>query len=412
MAASRDRRLLALGSDVRLVLSGFGLLLAVGLGSGIGVGLLSSQQLTRVPEVSLPATADNASLSSSVQDAWDRLRQIAQIDWRHVVEPARNLAENLAERAKSNTASSAPPEETVATVSPEEAARRVAEGRRLSPHRTALRADPSRTVDAMLTRFEQQGFELADLRSISGQLEVPRIFLTSLPIDIADVTLTEKRKRAFVKVMLPHILRENERITEDRERLISLHERLQLGRALSARDRQWLEQLASRYGLDEVDTAELLTRVDVIPPALALAQSIEESGWGTSRFALLGNAVFGQWTWTPGAGIVPENRPEGETYEVQRFTSLENSVAAYMRNLNTKTSYREFRDRRAAMRERGDMDSYQLAGHLQRYSIRGADYIRTIRSIMRSNNLELFDAARLMDEPAPLFSNIDFFGKS
>ena len=116
--------------------------------------------------------------------------------------------------------------------------------------------------------------------------------------------------------------------------------------------------------------------------------------------------------WPRIAGIVPENRPEGETYEVQRFTSLENSVAAYMRNLNTKTSYREFRDRRAAMRERGDMDSYQLAGHLQRYSIRGADYIRTIRSIMRSNNLELFDAARLMDEPAPLFSNIDFFGKS
>lgn len=410
MAASRDRRLLALGSDVRLILAGFGLLLAVGLGSGVGVGLLSSRQLTRVPEIALPPATENASLSDSVHDAWDRLRQIAQIDWRSVVEPARHLAERVAPTANPNPQT--PSREETPVVSPEDAARRVAEGRRLSPHRTALRTDPSRTVDAMLTRFEQQGFELTDLRSVSGQLDVPRIFLSSLPIDIADVTLTEKRKRAFVKVMLPHILRENERITEDRERLLTLHERLQLGRALSARDQEWLEQLAERYGLEEVDTAELLNRVDVIPPSLALAQAVEESGWGTSRFALLGNAVFGQWTWTPGNGIVPENRPDGETYEVQRFKSLENSVAAYMRNLNSKASYREFRDKRAAMREQGDIDGYQLAGHLQRYSVRGADYIRTIRSIMRSNNLEMFDAARLVDEPAPLFSNLDFFNKS
>jgi Bax protein len=123
--------------------------------------------------------------------------------------------------------------------------------------------------------------------------------------------------------------------------------------------------------------------------------------------------VYGQWTWTPGSGIVPENRPEGEIYEVQRFRSLEHSVAAYMRNLNSKSSYREFRERRAAMRDRGETpDSYQLAGYLQRYSVRGADYIRTIRSIMRSNSLEVFDGARLSDPPNPIFSNLDFFTKS
>ncbi|WP_341705720.1 glucosaminidase domain-containing protein, partial [Ferrovibrio sp.] len=297
---------------------------------------------------------------------------------------------------------------------PEEAARRVAEGRQLSPHRTALRTDADRTVDAMLRRFEQQGFDLADYRGNGGRLEVPRIFLAKLPVDIADVSITEKRKRAFIKVMLPHILRENERIAADRERLQVLHDRLRLGDSLGGRDRRWLDQLAERYGLDgdEPDTAELLERVDIIPPALALAQSIEESGWGTSRFALLGNAVFGMWTWTPGAGIVPEDRPEGETYEVQRFRSLENSVAAYMRNLNTKSSYREFRDRRAAQHARSEtLDSYQLAGQLHRYSVRGADYIRTIRSIMRSNNLEAFDDARLAEEAAPLLG-LDFFGNS
>lgn len=400
MAPFRDRHFLAIGSDVRLILAGFGLLLAVGLVSGVGVGVLSSRQLSRVPDVDM----QQASLGDGVQEAWDRLRQIAQLDFRAAIEP----------RQATTTVAAAPAPAAAPAVSPEEAARRVAEGRQLSPHRTALRTDADRTVDAMLRRFEQQGFDLADYRGNGGRLEVPRIFLAKLPVDIADVSITEKRKRAFIKVMLPHILRENERIAADRERLQVLHDRLRLGDSLGGRDRRWLDQLAERYGLDgdELDTAELLERVDIIPPALALAQSIEESGWGTSRFALLGNAVFGMWTWTPGAGIVPEDRPEGETYEVQRFRSLENSVAAYMRNLNTKSSYREFRDRRAAQHARSEtLDSYQLAGQLHRYSVRGADYIRTIRSIMRSNNLEAFDDARLAAEAAPLLG-LDFFGKS
>lgn len=415
MTVHRDRHFLAIGSDVRLMLAGLGLLLAVGLVSGVGVGLLSSRQLAHAPEVAVRNAVGNPSLSEGVQEAWDRLREVAQLDWRGVMEPARALAERGTERLVGDhgPAAKAARQEETPVVAPEEAARRVAEGRRLSPHRTALRTDAGRTVDAMLRRFEQQGFELTDFRSVSGQLEVPRIFLASLPIDIADVNLTEKRKRAFVKVMLPHILRENERIAADRARLERLHDRLQFGGALTARDQLWLREQAEQYGLEEVDTAELLNRVDIVPPGLALAQSIEESGWGTSRFALLGNAVYGQWTWNTGAGIVPENRPEGETYEVQRFKSLENSVAAYMRNLNSKSSYREFRDHRAAMRDRGEEpDSYRLAAHLQRYSVRGADYIRTIRSIMRSNSLELFDGARLADEPAPLFGSIDFFSKS
>src|SRR3546814_11959097 len=89
----------------------------------------------------------------------------------------------------------------------------------LSPHRTAVRTEANRTVDATLTRFEQQGFDLTDYRSSGGQLEVPRIFQAKLPVDMADVSITDKRKRASIKVMLPHILRENERIMADRARL-------------------------------------------------------------------------------------------------------------------------------------------------------------------------------------------------
>lgn len=404
MTAHRDRRLLAIGSDVRLIFAGFGLLLAVGLVSGVGVGWLSSRQLSRVPDMQVAQAAPSQSVGESVHDAWDRLRQIAQLDWRAVVEPRSSAVAEAVSREKKDDAPA---------VSAAEASRRIAEVRQFSPHRTAMRAETERTVDAMLARFEQQGFDLADLRNPAGQVEVPRIFLASLPVDIADVNLTEKRKRAFLKVMLPHILRENERITADRNRLEQLHQRIQLGAALSTRDQQWLERQAELYGVDDVDTAELLNRVDAVPPGLALAQAVEESGWGTSRFALMGNAVFGMWTWTPGAGLVPENRPEGETYEVQRFKSLEHSVAAYMRNLNSKASYREFRDKRAGMRDRSQSaDGYQLAGTLHRYSVRGQDYIRTIRSIMKSNALEQFDTAKLADEPSPLLTTLDFFGKS
>lgn len=398
MTAHRDRRLLAIGSDVRLIVAGFGLLLAVGLVSGVGVGLLSSRQLSRVPDVQV----QQASLGEGVHDAWDRLRQVAQLDWRAMIEPRSIVAESKTQQK----------DEQAPAVSAAEASRRIAEVRQFSPHRTAMRAESDRTVDAMLRRFEQEGFDLNELRNASGQVEVPRIFLATLPIDIADVNITEKRKRAFLKVMLPHILRENERISADRERLQTLRKRTEGGATLAQRDQQWIEQMAEQYNVEDGDLGELVTRIDVVPPGLALAQAVEESGWGTSRFALMGNAVFGMWTWTPGSGLVPENRPDGETYEVQRFKSLEHSVAAYMRNLNSKASYRDFRDKRAAMRDKNSLDSYQLAGTLHRYSVRGPDYIRTIRSIMKSNSLDGFDAAKLVDEPTPLLSTLDFFSKS
>ncbi len=415
-----DRSLLGMGSDLRLVLAGIGLLVGIGLAGGIGAGVISSH----LQEANAPAVeARPVMLSDTVQEAWQRLSHLAQLEWRLPATVTRPTEPRLAEtRASDGKAADGKAVESKAeaetqsaslpAVPPDVAARRLAEAKALSPHRSAVRAEAERTVDAMLRRFETQGFDLSEARSGGPSLEVPRIFLARLPIDMADVNLTEKRKRAFIKVMLPHILRENELILEDREKLLKLRERRDAGLAQRPRDEAWLADLSQRYGLDEADIDEMLLRVDIIPPALALAQSIEESGWGTSRFALLGNAVYGQWTWNPGTGIVPENRPDGEKYEVLRFASLGQSVAAYMRNLNSKSSYREFRDNRAKQRQRDQtLDGFGLAAHLHRYSVRGGDYIRTLRSIMRTNELEFFDSARLGAEPAPLFSGLDFFHK-
>ena len=147
------------------------------------------------------------------------------------------------------------------------------------------------------------------------------------------------------------------------------------------------------------DIDELLRRVDVIPVSLAIAQAAEESGWGTSRFAQTGNALFGQWTVASDIGIVPEDREDGMTHKIKAFDNLAQSVAAYMRNLNTHRAYREFRQKRQGQRQWGEaLDGHALASTLLRYSQRGDKYVKSIRTIMNANGLRELDGAHLADD--------------
>lgn len=252
-----------------------------------------------------------------------------------------------------------------------------------------------RDTRSMTRRFEQIGYNLEGVRE--GQ-DVPRLFLASLPGDLPSVDSVDDRKRLFIKALLPHILRVNESILEDRIRLQRLAARKAAADEIPASDLEWLEALAARYGETAEDFAALLRRHDVVPPSLALAQSIEESGWGTSRFALHGNALFGQRTFETGDGMVPLRRALGEQHEVKAFDHLHESVLTYVMNLNRHNAYREFRRLREAMRGRDvPMSGTVLAGSMGRYSERGQEYIDTIRTIMRTNDLAAFDAARLQD---------------
>ena len=144
---------------------------------------------------------------------------------------------------------------------------------------------------------------------------------------------------------------------------------------------------------------EMVRRIDVIPPSLALAQAAEESGWGTSRFARQGNAIFGQRTWRDQAGLEPARRAKGETFKVRAFSSLIDGIMSYTRNLNSHVAYDEFRRAREAQRRNGGgPNGYALATTLKRYSERGAAYIKTLRMLMRVNNLQGFDRVRLDDQ--------------
>ncbi len=231
---------------------------------------------------------------------------------------------------------------------------------------------------------------------------VPRIFLTRLPDNLPEVMNAREKKRLFTSAMLPIILRANELIVADRGVLLKLKEKMLNGVPLRASERKWLQGKARQYrvrrhrnfSLQDMDL--LIFRVDIIPPSLALAQAAMESGWGTSRFAQAGNALFGEWVWGDAEGLTPLERDEGKTHKIKSFEYLLDSVLSYMTNLNRHPSYRELRLRRAELREHNlVVTGAALAPALVDYSERGADYVSDILSIINYNDLDGLDSAQL-----------------
>lgn len=216
--------------------------------------------------------------------------------------------------------------------------------------------------------------------------------------DFDSISSIEAKKEAFFSYFHEYIEKENARILQSRARLLDFHTILAGGAVLSSTERHALELIASEYRiqrndlpmLDTID--ELLLRADIIPVSLALAQAATESAWGTSRFAKEGNNIFGQWCFDEGCGLIPGRRADEASHEVRAFASVEASVKAYYRNLNSNPTYEYFRELRAQMRYRDKpLDSHQLADGLIRYSERGRAYVAEIRDMMRINDLHKRD---------------------
>ena len=162
-------------------------------------------------------------------------------------------------------------------------------------------------------------------------------------------------------------------------------------------EKKWLKSKFQQYGVINNDLSTLKVRMDIVPVSLAIAQAAKETGWGTSRFAIEGNALFGQWTWS-GEGIKPAGvDPEDSNHKVMKFKVLKASVRAYQRNLNTHGSYRQFRSARANMRDNeDDLDSLILADYLDKYAATGKEYTKIIKQIIKQNNLKDFDKVKLL----------------
>ena len=269
------------------------------------------------------------------------------------------------------------------------------------PHRTVV----THSTEDVFEIFDSLGYTAENWAK--GVREIPRIYMTRIPErwkTESDKITVVRKKQIFFRLLAPVILRANELIVMEREELEKM---TAMNPEPGSRDMKALLDLGRKYrvtgeddeSLDAEQLAELKNRIDIIPPSLALAQGAEESGWGTSRFALLGNSLFGQWDFS-GKGIKPEQqRSELGDYGLAAFDTPLDAVIAYTRNLNTHRAYTRMRQLRAEIREKGNEPTgFELADTLDKYSERGQAYVDGLHTIMRVNKLAAADLAHLAND--------------
>jgi len=247
--------------------------------------------------------------------------------------------------------------------------------------------------------FKSTNYNLTDVRK--NKLVKP-IRLTLLPKEIKQIENSQKRKDLFIQIILPLVIKENNYIKLDRKKLFSVLNKSKNTRA----EKNWLMSKFKQYGVVNKDLSTLKIRMDEVPVSMAIAQAAKETGWGTSRFAQEGNALFGQWTWS-GDGIKPAGADDDSTHKVMRFKVLQASVKAYQRNLNTHSTYKTFRSVRAELRDKGEkLDSIILSEYLDKYAETGKKYVKILQQIIKQNDLQDFDNAKLLPTSIDLESLI------
>ncbi len=237
--------------------------------------------------------------------------------------------------------------------------------------------------------FEDTNYDLKDVRNnkIAKPVEIGK-----LPYELKEIQSVKKRKDLFIQIVLPLILEENNKILLDRKKLFAVLNKNNNSKS----DNQWLIKKFKQYGVTNKDIPTLKRRMDIIPPSMAIAQAAKETGWGTSRFALEGNALFGQWTYTD-KGIKPAAADAGSKHKVMMFNVLKSSVRAYARNLNTHKSYRKMRYVRAIQRDNfGKLNSLELVDYLDQYAETGKEYTIILKKIIEQNTLNDFDDVKIL----------------
>ena len=247
--------------------------------------------------------------------------------------------------------------------------------------------------------FKSTNYNLEDVRKTKL---VKPISLTLLPGEIKQIENTKKRKDFFIQIILPLIIKENNNIKFDRKNLFSILNK----NKNTVAEKNWLNSKFKQYGVVNKDLSTLKIRMDEVPVSMAIAQAAKETGWGTSRFAQEGNALFGQWTFL-GEGIKPAGADNDSTHKVMKFKVLQASVKAYQRNLNTHSTYKDFRGARAELRDKGKkLNSMILSEYLDKYAETGKEYVKILQQIIRQNNLKDFDDAKLLPSNIDLLSLI------
>lgn len=234
------------------------------------------------------------------------------------------------------------------------------------------------------------------MNPLSGRIDSDVLTSNTLLPDLTAINQPMERVQLFIEIMRPLVEQKNELLTGTRERLLQIKSEVDQKHELGFVDREQLNRLREDFSVSTEDYPSdkqaievLLSRVDIIPASMVIAQAAIESGWGTSLFAQEGNNLFGEWCFKKGCGIVPTRRAASATHEVRRFDSIEDSINSYYRNINTNNAYRSLRDLRAKIRN--DKDKFTgraLVAGLGKYCGRGDIYITEVRSMIASTKLE------------------------
>ena len=243
-------------------------------------------------------------------------------------------------------------------------------------------------TSTVLTLFEDVNY---NLNTVRFEKVVKPIYFTQFPKDLDEIQSVKLKKDTFIKIVLPLVVAENEKILDDRSKLLRISKK----KMTSEKEKQWLRQKFLEYKVKKGSIEELTARMDIIPTSIALAQAAKESGWGTSRFALEGNAIFGQWTWN-GKGIEPLFKDKSKSHKILKFPILRASVKAYKNNLNTHKSYLKFREKRKKLREgKKKINGLELSKTLDNYAQTGSEYTKILAQIIIQNRLMDFEPVRL-----------------
>lgn len=231
-----------------------------------------------------------------------------------------------------------------------------------------------------------------DLKIVRKNKQVPRVLFENIPENLNDIKDLNQKKELFIKITLPLVLEVNQELANDRKILLSVQKELGKRGKLCSKNKKILKNMKIKYAVSSDSSIEnLLQKVDEVPVSLALSQAILESGWGTSRFTIEGNALYGQRTWT-GEGIVPLGLEKGQNFKVKSFSSLYDSTKSYIDNLNHNKAYCEYRKARENKRMKNqEFSGNEASEYLGRYSEINGQYAKRLKSIIAQNNLTDFD---------------------
>lgn len=222
-------------------------------------------------------------------------------------------------------------------------------------------------------------------------------FGMGFPNSYYEIKNPKEQKREFIRILKPMVDRVNQEVLKERAFIIGFFDKAfkSAFRNLNPRDLKELLRLSKKYRVKNLfDKYTYLKRIDVVPDSLAITQAAVESGWGKSRFVRVANNIFGHWTWGE-VGIIPEGREEGKTHKIRIFRTLQDSVKAYVLNLNRHFAYQDFRDLRYKKRLEGKtLSGYEAATTMINYSELREKYVKMLQKMMRDYRLLYYDVVK------------------